>query len=73
VSTATPGGSTTRSTTCATWGTSTGTGCADQFLGQDLSTGEYTGLAEDWWQRSVRLGRRITHWIVEQGATQNYL
>jgi hypothetical protein len=46
---------------------------ADQFLGIDLSTGEYSGLAEDWWQQSLKLGRRITHWIVEQGATQNYL
>jgi hypothetical protein len=46
---------------------------ADQFLGLDMTTDEFTGLAEDWWQRSVKLGRRITHWIVERSAAQRYL
>lgn len=30
----------------------------------------YTGLMEDWQQRSVELGRPITHWVYEANAAQ---
>lgn len=46
---------------------------ADQFLGLDFSTGEFTGLAHRWMLRSRELGRPITHWIMEWNAAQRYL
>jgi len=46
---------------------------AEQLLGYDTKTGEYSGIMEDWQQRSVTLGRPITHWIVEVNAAQRYL
>lgn len=46
---------------------------ADEFLGLDFSTGEFTGLAHRWMLRSRELGRPITHWIMEWNAAQRYL
>jgi hypothetical protein len=46
---------------------------ANDFLDYIVTTGTYTGLLEDWWQRSVKQGAPITHVIVEQNAAQKFL
>lgn len=46
---------------------------SEDFLNYQLSTGEYTGLMDDWQQRSVDSGHPITHWIVERNAAQKWL
>jgi hypothetical protein len=46
---------------------------ADQFLDWNSSTGTWSGLMEEWWQRSSDLGAPIQWWIVEQNAAQRYL
>ena len=46
---------------------------ADQFLDWNSSTNSWSGLMEDWWQRSNELGQPIRWWIIEQNAAQRYL
>lgn len=42
------------------------------FLDWDADTGELRGLAVDWQHLSERLGHRITTWIVEKNAAQQF-
>ena len=46
---------------------------ANKFLDYIVSTGEYTGLAEQWQQRSYELGIPISHWIVEKNGAQQFM
>lgn len=46
---------------------------SEDFLNYHLSTGEFTGLMEDWQARSVEMGHPITHWIIEHNAAQRWL
>jgi len=46
---------------------------APSFLDWDHANGRFTGIAEDWWQISNDMGRRITHWIVEANAAQKFI
>ena len=46
---------------------------AEDLLGFDTQTGTFHGLMEQWQERSVTLGRPITHWVVEVNAAQRYL
>lgn len=46
---------------------------AEELLGYDVSTREYSGVMEEWQYRSERLGYPITHWIVEINAAQRFL
>lgn len=46
---------------------------ADLLLDYKISEGTYTGLLEDWWQRSKDMGRPITHVILETNAAQKFL
>lgn len=46
---------------------------APDLLDWNHSRGAYTGLLEDWWQRSKDLGRPITHVILETNAAQRFL
>lgn len=44
-----------------------------EFLDWNNPKQEFTGLMEEWWQRSVDLGRPITHWIVEANVAANFI
>ena len=46
---------------------------APSFLDWNHSDGRFTGIAEEWWQRSAAMGRPITHWIVEANAAQKFI
>ena len=46
---------------------------AEELLGYDVSTREYSGVMEEWQERSERMGYPITHWIVEINAAQRFL
>lgn len=46
---------------------------AEEVLGYDTTTRTYSGLMEDWQQRSCDLGYPISHWIVEINAAQRFL
>lgn len=46
---------------------------AEDVLGYDTTTGEYSGLMEEWQQRSVEMGYPISHWVVEINAAQRFL
>lgn len=46
---------------------------APGFLDFNLASHSFTGVMEDWQARSVQLGARITHWIVEINAAQRFL
>lgn len=46
---------------------------APDFLDWNQQTQEFTGLLEEWWQRSNDIGRPITHLIVETNAAQRFL
>ena len=46
---------------------------AEELLGYDTSTGEYSGIMEYWQERSYELGYPITHWVVEINAAQRFL
>lgn len=43
---------------------------APEFLDFDHTHSRFTGIMEDWQQRSVALGAPITHWIVEINAAR---
>ncbi len=46
---------------------------ANDLLDYRISTGTYSGLLEDWWQRSKDIGRPISHVILETNAAQRFL
>jgi hypothetical protein len=46
---------------------------AEELLGFNVATSEYSGVMEEWQERSERLGYPISHWIVEINAAQRFL
>lgn len=46
---------------------------AEQLLGYDTTSREYSGIMEDWQNRSWDLGYPISHWVVEVNAAQRFL
>jgi len=46
---------------------------APDFLDFSFSSGEFTGVMEEWQQRSVDLGVPISHWVVEANAAQRFI
>ena len=46
---------------------------AEEVLGYNTQTGEYSGLMEQWQERSYDMGYPISHWIVEINAAQRFL
>ena len=46
---------------------------AEDLLGYDLSTGQYSGVLEDWIERSHDLGFPVSHIVVEVNAAQRFL
>jgi hypothetical protein len=46
---------------------------AEDLLGYNTTTQEYSGIMEEWQNRSWRLGYPISHWVVEINAAQRFL
>jgi hypothetical protein len=46
---------------------------AEELLGYDTSYREYSGIMEDWQNRSVLMNYPISHWVVEVNAAQRFL
>lgn len=46
---------------------------AGDFLDWNNARQCWSGLMEEWWQRSRDLGRRITHWIFEQNSGNRFI
>ena len=46
---------------------------AEDLLGFNTTTGEYTGIMDEWQYRSNQMGYPITHWVVEINAAQRFL
>jgi hypothetical protein len=46
---------------------------AEEVLGFDTTSGEYSGLMEQWQNRSYDMGYPISHWVVEINAAQRFL
>jgi hypothetical protein len=46
---------------------------AEGLLGYDISGRSYSGIMEDWQNRSFEYGYPISHWIVEVNAAQRFL
>jgi hypothetical protein len=46
---------------------------AEELLGYDTQGGDYSGIMEDWQNRSFDMGYPISHWIVEINAAQRFL
>jgi hypothetical protein len=46
---------------------------AEELLGYNVATGEYSGVMEEWQERAQRMGYPITHWVVEINAAQRFL
>ena len=46
---------------------------AEQLLGFDTTTREYSGIMEDWQNRAMDMGYPISHWVVEVNAAQRFL
>lgn len=46
---------------------------APTFLDWNQATQSWTGLMEEWWQRSNDMGYPITVWVVEQNAAQRFM
>ena len=46
---------------------------AEQLLGFDTSSHQYSGIMEDWQNKSFNLGYPISHWVVEVNAAQRFL
>lgn len=44
-----------------------------ELLDYDVEAQRFTGLMEEWQQRSVQIGAPITHWVVEANAAQRFL
>jgi hypothetical protein len=46
---------------------------AEEVLGYDTNTGEYSGLMNEIQEKSYELGYPISHWVVEINAAQRFL
>jgi hypothetical protein len=46
---------------------------AEQLLGYDTTTRDYSGIMEDWQNRAMDMGYPISHWVVEVNAAQRFL
>tara|TARA_Y100000590_G_scaffold304844_1_gene343769 strand:+ start:519 stop:2429 length:1911 start_codon:yes stop_codon:yes gene_type:complete len=46
---------------------------APTFLDWNHSEGMFTGIAEEWYQRSVDMGHPIQYWVVEANAAQKFI
>lgn len=46
---------------------------AEELLGYDTGSGVYSGIMDEWQNRSLSAGYPITHWIVEVNAAQRFL
>lgn len=46
---------------------------AEELLGYDTGTREFSGIMERWQSRSFEMGYPISHWIVEINAAQRFL
>ena len=46
---------------------------APSFLDWNHESQTFTGIAEEWWQKSNDMGHPITHWIVEANAAQKFI
>lgn len=46
---------------------------ANQLLDWIVDLNDWTGILEDWWQRSYKLNAPFTHLIVEKNAAQRFL
>jgi hypothetical protein len=46
---------------------------AEELLGYDTTTGAYSGIMQEWQDRSNDLGYPISHWVVEINAAQRFL
>lgn len=46
---------------------------AEELLGWQMTTGEYSGILEDWVQRADRMGYPVSHIVVEVNAAQRFL
>lgn len=46
---------------------------AEQLLGYNTTSREYSGIMEEWQNRSWDYGYPITHWVVEVNAAQRFL
>jgi hypothetical protein len=46
---------------------------AEEVLGFNTSTSEYSGLMHEWQERSYDMGYPISHWVVEINAAQRFL
>ena len=46
---------------------------AEELLGYDTGIKSYSGIMEEWQNRSFEMGYPISHWIVEVNAAQRFL
>jgi hypothetical protein len=46
---------------------------AEDLLGYNTMTSTYSGMMEDWQNRSYQMGYPISHWVVEINAAQRFL
>ena len=46
---------------------------AEEVLGYDTMTSTYSGMMEEWQDRSYDMGYPISHWVVEINAAQRFL
>ena len=46
---------------------------AEELLGYNTMTGEYTGIMEEWANRAMSYGYPVSHWVVEINAAQRFL
>jgi hypothetical protein len=46
---------------------------AEELLGFDTGTGVYSGIMQEWQDRSHDMGYPISHWVVEINAAQRFL
>jgi transposase-like protein len=46
---------------------------AEELLGYNTTTSQYSGIMEEWQNRSMSLGYPISHWVVEINAAQRFL
>lgn len=46
---------------------------ANELLDWDANRGEWYGWMEDWQQRSVKLGLKINHWVIEINSANRFL
>lgn len=46
---------------------------AEELIGYNVTSREYSGLMEDWQNRADSMGLPITHWVIEVNAAQRFL